>query len=552
MTNTQMLNRLSFFARFVEKLERVTSTAKLYRFALREIARFFEAKHGCIVLHDRLMDKAAVETEIGGKGEWDTDLFLDFIRNRRPPTPPELIMAPLWVKNKVVGLTAVERERRFTKGDGRFLCRLADRVSKEMTSREELRLLTVRAKLSKDILRGLRPKDVQYKLLDGLEELLRYDHSAAILILEEERNAFLVQAEKITWRKAKSERIGTELPTDENMIRLLVSSRQPLLFHRAEDGRWLGAGGPDSVGVIELLDYNRASSVPSENSVLCAPLRAQGQLLGLLKIASRVREAFLPDDLRVVEEFLPQANAAIRLSRLSATLHERTIESEKRSGIIEIARGVSHDVNNALGAILPLVQSIISDIHDACADPAEFLKDMLYIEENVRLCARIFRSMLEYAKGEESGQLLAVDIGRSTRGAVRLLERGLTTQGITVEMEIEDGLPAIEANPNRLQQVFFNLISNARDAMPDGGTLRIRAWKDPAAIHVSVQDTGTGIAKEDLKRVMEPFFTRKKEGTGLGLSICRSILWESNGKLRIESEPGQGTTVFVDFPVSGR
>ena len=547
-----MLNRLSFFARFVEKLERVTTASKLHRFALREITRFFEAKRGCIALHDRLMDTAVVEAQIGGEGEWDTGLFLDFIRNRRPPTPPERIMAPLWVKNKVVGLIAVEGERRFTKGDGRFLCRLADRVSKELTAREELRLLTVRAKVSKDILRGLRPKDVLYKLLDGLEELLRYDHSAAILILEEERNAFLVQAEKITWRKAKSERIGIELPTDASMIHLLVSSQQPLLFHRSSDGSWVSNAGPESVAVIDSLDYNRTSSVPPENSILCAPLRARGQLLGLLKIASSVRQAFLPDDLRVVEEFLPQANAAIRLSRMSATLHERTIESEKRSGIIEIARGVSHDVNNALGAILPLVQSIISDIHDACADPAEFLKDMLYIEENVKLCARIFRSMLEYAKGEESGQLLAVDIGRSLRGAVRLLERGLTTQGITVETEIEDGLPAIEANPNRLQQVFFNLISNARDAMPDGGRLRIRAWRDPTTIHVSVGDTGTGISKEDLKRVMEPFFTRKKEGTGLGLSICRSILWESNGKLRIESEPGKGTAVFVDFPLSAK
>lgn len=552
MNSTQMLNRLSSFARFVERLERITATEKLYRFALREIARLYAAEHGCIVLHDRLADTAVIETEIKDKAEWDTDLFLSFIRNRRPRTPPELIMAPLWVKNKVVGLIAVKGERRFTKGDGRFLCRLADRLSKELTAREELRLLTVRAKVSKDILRGLRPKDVLYKLLDGLEELLRYDHSAAILILEEEKNAFLVQAEKITWRKAKSERIGIQLPTDANMIRLLLSSRQPLVFHRSNEGNWVSNAGPDSVGVIELLDYNRTSSVPPENSVLCAPLRAQGQLLGLLKIASRVRQAFLPDDLRVVEEFLPQANAAIRLSRLSATLHERTIESEKRSGIIEIARGVSHDINNALGAILPLVQSIISDVNDACADPGEFLKDMRYIEENVKLCARIFRSMLEYAKAEESGQLLAVDIGRSIHGAVRLLERGLTTRGITVSVEVEEDLPAIEANPNRLQQVFFNLISNARDAMPGGGTLRIRAWRDPTMVHVSVQDTGTGIPKEDLRRVMEPFFTTKKEGTGLGLSICRSILWESNGRLRIESEPGKGTIVFVDFPVSGR
>lgn len=117
-----------------------------------------------------------------------------------------------------------------------------------------------------------------------------------------------------------------------------------------------------------------------------------------------------------------------------------------------------------------------------------------------------------------------------------------------MEMDIEEDLPTIEANPNRVQQVFFNLITNARDAMPDGGVLKIKTWKDRETIHISFEDTGVGIKREDLARVMEPFFTTKKDGTGLGLSICRSILWESNGRMRIQSEPGKGTTVFIDFP----
>ncbi len=548
MTNTLMLNRLTFFARFVERLERVTTEAKIYRFSLREIARCFGATEGCIAVYDRVRDSARIEAETKQKEAWDLHLFADFIKNRRPAIPPNLILAPLRVKTKVVGVIALGRDERFVRGDGKFLCRLADRVSRELTAREEMRLLTVRARISKDILRGLRPKDVLYKLLDGLQELLRYDHSAAILFLDGRKNVFRVQAEKITWRKGKSDCIGLELPSSTEVNQLLLRSNGPFTLTRDADGEWQVRGFPRHPAVVGILDYNRDRGVPPENGTLCAALRSQGELLGLLKISSRVREAFDRDDVRVVQEFLPQANAAIRASQLSQTLHKRTIQSEKRLGILEIARGVAHDVNNALGAILPLVQTIISDVREACSDPEEFLKDLSYIEENVRLCARIFGSMLEYAKTEEAVPFVAVDLKKSIAAAVRLLERGLRTKGISVEVDVEEGLPTIEANPNRVQQVFFNLITNARDAMPDGGSLRIKAWKDRRTIHLSFQDTGSGIKKEDLKRVMEPFFTRKKDGTGLGLSISRSILWESNGKMRIESEPGKGTTVFIDFP----
>lgn len=550
MPNRDLTKKLSFFARFVEKLERVKTNSKMYRFALREVVRFFEAGDGCIALHDRVSDAARVVLATKHKGEWDLSLLADFIRNRRPQVPRNVIMAPLKVKKRVVGLVGLKKEEPFLKGDGRFLCRLADRVSAELTEREEKRLLTVRARISKEIMRGLRPKDVFYQLLDGLEELLEYDHSAAILILDGQKDAFVVQAEKITWRKAKSNVIGSELPTQPAVNAFLLNRRAPLTFNRNPDGKWKTWGSPYYIDVLRILDYNRGSSAPAENSIICAPLRAKRQLLGLLKISSRAHgaEAFAPGDVQVVQEFLPQAQAAIRASQLSETLQVRTIESEKRLGVLEIARGVSHDINNALGAVLPLVQSIVSDMKEACADPEELLKDMRYIEENVKLCVRIFRSMLDYAKTAESGQRVQVEVKKCIRDAVKLLERGLNIRGISVESEVEDGLPCIQANRNRLQQVFFNIISNARDAMSHGGVLKIKAYKDKNTLRISFRDTGVGIKKEDIARVMQPFFTTKKEGTGLGLSICRSILWESNARMRIESEPGRGTTVFVDFP----
>ncbi|NQT82353.1 GAF domain-containing sensor histidine kinase [bacterium] len=548
MPNRDLIKELSFFARFVEKLERVKTNAKVYRFSLREIVRYFGATDGCIALHDRVSDRARITLRANQKVEWDLNLLADFIRNTKPQVPSNVILAPLRVKRRVVGLIGLKREEPFVKGDGRFLCRLADRVSAELTQREEVRLLTVRARISKEIMRGLRPKDVFYQLLDGLEDLLGYDHSAAIMILDTEKNAFVVQAEKITWGKRKSKVIGLELSTEPAVNGFLVRSDSPLTFSRKDGGRWGTGGSPHYTDVSRILDYNKDSSLPPENSIICSPLRAKGRLVGLLKISSRLRDAFGPDDVEVVQEFLPQAEAAIRASQLSATLHERTIESEKKLGILEIATGVSHDINNALGAVLPLAQSIISDLEESREGPDELLEDMRYIEDNVKLCVRIFGSMLNYAKSMKSEQRVPVDVNKSIRGAVKLLERGLSTSGISVETEIEDGLPAIKANPNRLQQAFFNIISNAREAMPDGGMLRVKAHREGNLLRILFRDSGVGIKREELRRVMQPFFTTKKDGTGLGLSICRSIVWESNGRMRIESHPGKGTTVFIDFP----
>jgi len=552
MSDKDLLKKLFFFARFVEKVERVKAEQKIYRFGLREAVRFFGASDGCVAFRDKATDGVRIELRAQQKGEWDLNLLSEFIENKRPPVSSDTILAPLKVNNRAVGAIGLRRRKPFEKGDGKFLCRLADRISAEVTHREEVRRLAVRARISREILRGLRPKDVFYRLLDGLEDLIGYDHSAGIMILDGDKDAFVVQAEKITWRKGKSDAVGLELPTDPAVNGFLLNREVPLTFSRSGDAEWKAWGSPYYVGVLRIVDYNRDRSVPQENSIICAPLRAGGQLLGLLKVSSRISEAFGPDDVEVVQEFLPQAEAAIRSSQLSATLHERTIESEKRLGILEIARGVSHDINNALGAVLPLVQSIISDLKEACANPEELLKDMRYIEENVKLCARIFGSMLDYAKSAEARQRVAVDVSKSIRDGVKLLERGLNTRGISVEMEIEGSeLPRVEANPNRLQQVFFNIITNARDAMPQGGVLKIKAYRDRGMVRISFKDTGVGIEKENLRRVMEPFFTTKKDGTGLGLSICRSIVWESNGRMRIESEPGKGTTVFVDFPAAG-
>jgi signal transduction histidine kinase len=124
-----------------------------------------------------------------------------------------------------------------------------------------------------------------------------------------------------------------------------------------------------------------------------------------------------------------------------------------------------------------------------------------------------------------------------------------------VQDELAAYLPPIQGNAGRLQQVFLNLFLNAKDAMPEGGTLRITS-SNGDGVSVTVSDSGPGIAQEHIHRIYDPFFTTKtavadgqKRGTGLGLSVTYGIIQEHAGKIRVESSPEHGTTFYIDFPM---
>jgi len=132
-----------------------------------------------------------------------------------------------------------------------------------------------------------------------------------------------------------------------------------------------------------------------------------------------------------------------------------------------------------------------------------------------------------------------------------LMEHQLQGGSIKVRKELAEKLPEVRGNENRLQQVFFNLLLNARDAMPGGGWLTLLTRADDDTVVVEVRDTGDGIKREHIKRIYDPFFTTKGigRGTGLGLSVSYGILQEHGGSIAVDSAPGQGTTFRVTLPV---
>jgi hypothetical protein len=130
------------------------------------------------------------------------------------------------------------------------------------------------------------------------------------------------------------------------------------------------------------------------------------------------------------------------------------------------------------------------------------------------------------------------------------VEHQLESSKVRVRKELAEDLPAVRGSESRLQQVFFNLVLNAKDAMPSGGWLTLRAYADGDTVVAEVADTGHGIRREDVKRIYDPFFTTKGvgRGTGLGLAVSYGILQEHGGAVFVESTPGQGTTFQVALP----
>jgi len=147
--------------------------------------------------------------------------------------------------------------------------------------------------------------------------------------------------------------------------------------------------------------------------------------------------------------------------------------------------------------------------------------------------------------------LEAVDVNKAIEDIVAMVQHEYYAGGIEIKLFLADDLGLIKGNATYLQQVFLNMLINAKDAMPRGGTITIRSEATSSQARVRFSDTGSGIEKSLLDKIFTPFFTTKGEGkgTGLGLSICQKIISQFHGELAVESEMGKGTTFIITLPI---
>ena len=546
----QELAAFKFLDHLQAHLKAVREPQNALRYVLRETQVFFEASHGCIASLRPGRPRAEVLFGIPKHGRWDLEHLTGFIRHAQPPVRDDLVVAPLRRRKAAWGAMALSRERSpFDRHERRMFTRIAATLTDAIHQIDADRLVGVRDGIDRKIMEQIDPKDLFYQILHGLRSLTHYDHSSALLIREEGDSALVVVAEQIAWTKAKSPRIGLRIPIASDLAAMLLSE-QSYGFDRHGD-RWHEWNGRAAAGLASLLDYNDGRGDDGESlregSMLCAPLVTRDGLIGVLKIAARFPTQLKPYDAELVEHFRSHAAVAIQNLHRTVSLRARVVTAERKHAMAELARSVSHDVNNALGSMLPLVQQMQADLRSGTHDAAVLFEDLEQLQKSLQVCRRIFGGMLAFSRGEARGSQQGF-VRRAFETASAILKYGMGRRGIQLHADIPDDAPAVACAQSDLEQVFLNVLTNAREATPAGGMITVTVEPERDTLKVSVVDTGIGIPVEDLPKVLEPFFTTKPHGNGLGLPICRTILWEVGGTIGIHSQTGSGTRVDLTFP----
>ena len=237
------------------------------------------------------------------------------------------------------------------------------------------------------------------------------------------------------------------------------------------------------------------------------------------------------------------------IERLRA-LNEQLVRSEKLAAAGALAAGVAHEVNNPLASISSLIQMVQSRPLSA-ENEAETREMLRLASTQIARISQVLRDMMDFAR-QRRPERVPLDLARSVESGLRLASFDKAFKRLRVKTDFETAAPHVSADADQLQQVFLNLLLNARDAMPGGGDLTLRTFYDGAAREVvaEVSDEGEGIAADALPRVFDPFYTTKRAGAGLGLAVCYGIVTAHGGRIEVESEEGRGTTVRVSLPAA--
>ncbi|HYE94247.1 MAG TPA: GAF domain-containing protein, partial [Terriglobales bacterium] len=295
-------------------------------------------------------------------------------------------------------------------------------------------------------------------------------------------------------------------------------------------------------------------------AIIAVPLHTKGTLVGVLTVADRPGRVFHEREISLLSAFADQAAVALDNSRLYGELRQaveraeesqqRIIEGERLRALGELAGGVAHDFNNVLAIIVGRLEALHPQL------PADVQRELDVVLRVAFDGAQTVQRIQSFSRKRRARPFQRVDLNELVHEVVEVTRSrwkdAAQARGVTYDMVVECiELPTSAGEPAELREALTNLVFNALDAMPGGGTVTIRTGIDGEGLFVTVQDTGVGMPEAVRRRIFDPFFTTKGErGTGLGLSVVYGIVTRHGGRIEVASRLGHGAAFTVRLPLS--
>lgn len=306
-----------------------------------------------------------------------------------------------------------------------------------------------------------------------------------------------------------------------------------------------GAHIPELIDVIQQM-----ASLEAEVSI---PLISKGQLIGMINLSHKFnKDVYYQEDIDLLTTLANQASIAIENARLYEDLKRSKSyirRADRLASLGTLTAGLAHEIRNPLVAIKTLTQLLPERIDDE-----EFRNHFLSIAAGeVERISHLVNELLDFAR-PSTPKLEMEDINSILDGMILLVSTESRKKNLHIEKEYTPDLPSIKVDREQIKQVFLNILLNAIEATPEGGsiTVRTRSFLKPGGkvyLQVEFKDTGCGIAQEYIEEIFNPFYTTKPTGSGLGLSISNQIVRDHEGYIDVESQIGKGTSFFINLPL---
>jgi two-component system NtrC family sensor kinase len=239
----------------------------------------------------------------------------------------------------------------------------------------------------------------------------------------------------------------------------------------------------------------------------------------------------------------------LKMERELREIQQALLLSEKLAAMGRLTSQIAHELNNPIYGIMNTLELLKTEI-----PPESKRRRILDLSlSEIQRLSEMLRNMLSFSKPEEEKRR-PIKIDELIEGILLVMEKQMRESNIQVETSFNPDIPEIMASTNQMRQVMLNILKNAKEAMPKGGTLTVRTNREDNRVLIHIQDTGMGVPEENRDKIFEAFFTTKQKvkGVGLGLSVCYGIIKDHGGDIKVESEEGKGTTFIISLPIESQ